>query len=374
MDDLGFDIGGLLSDEEADKLFEEQEQEETPTTEKNEQEKEPAEETDDSQEPEEVGEEENEENGTKAISPEGDGTSPNIYSSIAKALKDDGSFPDFDDNDINAATTPEAFAELFEKAVTARLDERQRRIDVALGNGVAPDTVKQYEQTLQYLGSINEEALSAETDDGEELRKQLIYNDLIARGYAHEKALKELDKSFKSGSDVDDAKDALESLQSTYRSQYQKIQDNAKAQASARKEAQKQQAESLRKSILDDDLVIGDTKLDKRTCQKVYDAITKPVYKDKEGRLLTAVQQFQKDNPQEFIKQVGMWYVLTNGGKNTEGFTKQQLKSEKNKAIRELGRKINSSALNRDGSLKYVSAGGDGNGDPLLSDGWKVGW
>lgn len=372
MEDLGFDIGGLLSQEEAEQLFEEQEREETTAAENNEQEKELAEETE-QQEPETVGEEEDE-NGKDAITQESDGSSPNIYSSIASALKNDGIFPDFEDSELDAVKTPEDFAELFEKAITARLDERQRRIDSALGNGVAPDTVKQYEQTLQYLNSIDEETLSAENGDGEELRKQLIYNDLVARGYAHEKAMKELDKSFKSGSDVEDAKDALESLKNTYWSQYQQMQDDAKRQREAQREAQRQQAESLRKSILEDDVAIGETKLDRRTCQKIYDAIAKPVYKDKDGRLLTAVQQFQKDNPQEFLKQVGMWYVLTDGGKNTEGFTKQQLKAEKNKAIKELGRKINSSSLNRDGSLKYVSSGGDGSGDPLLSDGWKIGW
>ena len=376
MDELGFDIDGLLSPEEADKLFEEQAQEETtaPDTDEKEVETEPTEETEETQEPETVGGKKNED-GSNAITQESDGSSPNVYSSIASALKNDGIFPDFSDDELNAVQTPEDFAELFDKAVTSRLDERMRRIDSALGNGVAPDTVKQYEQTLQYLGSINEEALSSETNEGEELRKQLIYNDLVARGYSHDKALRELDKSFKSGSDVEDAKDALESLTNTYKSQYQKMQDDAKRAHEQIKDNQKKQAEELKKMILDDEVKLGDTKLDKRTCQRVYDAITKPAYKDKEGRLFTAVQQFQKEHPQEFLKQIGMWYVLTDGGKNMDGFTKQQLKTERNKAIKELGAKINTSSFNRDGSLKYVSGSGTGgDNDPLLSDGWKVGW
>ncbi len=374
MEDLGFNIDGLLSDEEAEKIFEEQAGQSDDggqPEEKNE--KEHAEENE-TQSPEEVGVEENE-SGNSAAVQEGDGSSPSIYSSIASALKNDGIFPDFEDDELTAVKSPEDFAELFEKAITAKLDERQRRIDAALGNGVAPDTVKMYEQTLQYLGSINEEVLAAEGSDGEDLRKQLIYNDLINRGYSHEKAQREIEKSFKSGSDVDDAKDALESLNAFYSKGYKDVQEDAKKQAEQYKAAQRKQSEDFRKMVLDDEVKIGEMSLDKSTRQHVYDAVSKPIYKDKDtGKLLTAVQKFQKEQPLEFLKQLGMWYVLTDGGKNLDGFTKEQVRSEKNKAIKELGRKINSSSLNRDGSLRYASGNSGEVGDPILSDGWKVGW
>lgn len=370
-DFTGFDLSGILSEDEADKLFEEQadvQETETPEVEN-----EPAE-KEEVPTSEGVGEEEDNENENDAISTDGDGSSPNIYSSIASALKDDGIFSDLEDTDLDSVKTPEDFAELFEKVVSAKLDERQKRIDAALSNGVEPNTVKMYEQTLQYLASINEEALSAEGEEGDNLRRQLIYNDLTNRGYSHEKAVKELEKSFKSGSDVEDAKDALEALTNYYNEGYTNVQKEAKAHVEEAKRIQKKQADDFRKLVLEDEVKLGESKLDKKTCQRVYDAVSKPVYKDKEtGQLLTAVQQFQKEHPLEFLKQLGMWFVLTDGGKNTDGFTKQQLREEKNKSIKELGRKINSTSLNRDGSLRYVS-GGAGDSDPLLSDGWKIGW
>ena len=263
---------------------------------------------------------------------------------------------------------------MFEKAISARLDERQRRIDTALGNGVQPDTVRMYEQTLQYLGSINDEALSAESEEGENLRKQIIYNDLINRGYSQDKAIKEIEKSFKSGSDIEDAKDALAALNKFYTDGYNKVQEDAKKRKEEERNAQKKQAEAIRKSILEDDLKIGDSDLDKGTRQRVYDAVYKPVYKDPDsGKLLTAVQKFQKENPTEFMKQLGLWYVMTEGGKNMDGLAKKQVRAEKNKAIKELAKKINTSSLKSDGSLRYISGAG-GEADPLLSDGWKVGW
>lgn len=374
MEDFSFDFSsGLLSPEEAEKLFDETkplQEMEQPAEEKQEQEQKetPTEENESSSE--KVGtEDEHEEN---AISPKGDGSSPSIYSSIATALKNDGIFPEFSDEELSAVSTPEDFGELFEKAIQSKLDERQRRIDQALGNGVAPDTVKMYEQTLDYLGSVSEDALSDEGEQGENLRKQLIYNDLINRGYTQEKAVREVEKSFKSGSDLDDAKDALEALKSFYQKGYDKIQNEAKERTENAKKARQQDEAKFRKMILEDDIVLGESKLDKKTRQSVFDAVSKPVYKDPDtGQLLTQVQKFQKENPLEFLKQIGMWYVLTNGGKDFSGLAKQQAIAEKNKGIRELERKINSSAFDSDGSLKYMSGTNISN-DNLLDEGWKV--
>lgn len=375
MEDVSFDIGGLLSVEEADKLFDgsnKSVEADEPNKSSNEKKDNPTEADVNPAEPEEVSEENKEIR--KDTTDDGDGSSPSIYTSIAEALKDDGIFPDFDKEELAKVKTPEDFAELFESAIESRLDERQKRVDSALGNGVEPNVIKMYEQTIQYLDSINDEVLSSESEAGENLRKQLIYNDFITRGYSHEKALKELEKSFSTGSDEEDAKDALDSLSKFYKNNYEAVQEQARQVARDIKAKQKDNEDTFRKMLLEDDVKIGDVHLDGNTCRKIFDAVSKPVYKDPNtGKLLTAVQQFQAEHPLEFLKQVGMWYVLTEGGKNIDGFTKRKVHEEKAKAIKELGRKINSSSLNNDGSLKYVS-GSTGSNDPLLSDGWKVGW
>lgn len=372
MEEFTFDINsGLLSPEEAEKLFsevpEELDEAITPDEKK----------TDnraDGDEPQEgVGEENNDEIKDDAVNRKGDGASPaSFYSSIAEALKDDGIFPDFGDDEIKAVKSPEDFAELFEKAVSSRLDERQKRIDSALGNGVEPDKVRMFEQTLQYLGSITEDAITAETDEGDALRKQLIYNDLLNKGYSKERIQREMEKSFKSGSDIDDAKDALSELNKFYRGGYDKLINESKQKADDMRKARDRDIESFRKAVLDDEIAIGETKLDKRTRQRIFDAVSKPVYKDPDtGQLLTKIQKFQKENPVEFLKQLGMWYVLTDGGKSVDGLVKSQVNIERNKGIRELERKINSSSFGSDGSLRYMS-GTNVDNDSLLSDGWQV--
>ena len=104
--------------------------------------------------------------------------------------------------------------------------------------------------------------------------------------------------------------------------------------------------------------------------------MTKPIYKDENtGRLLTAVQKYQQDNPLEFLKQLGLWYVLTDGGKDMVGFTKGKVRSEKHKAMRELENKLKATSLNSDGTLRFVSGEpGGSDSDLLLSDDWKVGY
>ena len=373
-----FDIDGILSEEEAEKFFEETENEQQEGEEKTPEENEtPAEETDESekeeQEPEKVGEEEETEKEEDTEKPSGDGSSPTVYSSIAVALKKDGIFPDFEDDVLKAVKTPEDFAELFEKAIASRVDDNVRAYNEAIRNGLEPSTIAKYQQAISELESYTDEAISAEDENGENLRKYLIFNDLLKRGYSEEKARKELKKSFDAHADIDDAKDALESLKQRFAAEYKQLQDDAKKKTEDAKARQKKQSEDFKKMVLEDEIKVGETKLDKRTCQKVYDAVQKPVYKDPDtGRLLTAVQKFQKEQPLEFLKQLGMWYVLTDGGKNVSALTKKQLQTEKNKGIRELERKINSSSFNG-GSLRYDGglAGTDGD-DILLSDDWQI--
>ena len=85
-------------------------------------------------------------------------------------------------------------------------------LDEALGVGVEPSAIQQYERTLDYLDGISDDSISDESERGETLRKQLIYQDFINRGYNKERDIREVNKSFNAGSDIDDAKEAFKML------------------------------------------------------------------------------------------------------------------------------------------------------------------
>lgn len=301
--------------------------------------------------PESVGSEEKQED---ASSEKETGTSP--YSSIANALKEEGILPDLDDETVSKIQTPEDFAEAMEKQVQAKFDERQKRIDDALNSGIEISEIKNYENTLSYLDSIKEDALSEEGDKGENLRKQLIYQDFVNRGYSDERAKREVQKSFSAGTDLQDAKEALGSNKEFFTNSYQDLINEAKEEESKHQEQIKEQSTQLKKSILEDEKVFGNLVVDKPTRQKVIDSLTKAVYKDPDtGEYLTAIQKYESEHKVEFLKNLGLVYTLTDGFKNFDGLIKGKVKKEVSKGIRSLEHVLNNTSRATDGTLNFVS-------------------
>ena len=305
--------------------------------------------------------------------PKGSGTSPkNFYSSIAKALKEEGIFPDLEDDSLTKVKDPEDFRDLIDQQIKAGLDERQKRIDEALNAGVEPTEIRKYENTINFLDSIKEENISDEGDKGEKLRKDLIYQDFINRGYSKERAAREVQKSFNAGTDIDDAKEALKSNIDFFRDKYDELVNDAKSEAEEEEKERKEQAEKLKSSILNDKDVFGDLSIDKLTRQKIYDNIAKPVYKDPEtGEYFTAIQKYEMENRTDFLKNIGLLFTLTDGFKNLDGLVKGKVKKEVKKGLRELEHTLNNTARTSDGNLKFVS-GVDEDPESFIGKGWNL--
>lgn len=382
----GLSLDNILEADEIDNLFIDEEEtppadEGTPPPEdKKDDEKEATEvvDVDDlfTEEPESVGsgKENNTEGQEGTESEKGKGTSPknNFYSSIAKALKEEGIFPDLDDETANKISAPEDFAEAIEQQIQARLDDRQKRIDDALNAGVEPSEVKRYENTLEYLNSLKDEALKDESDKGEKLRQQLIFQDFINRGYSKERAQREVQKSFNSGTDIEDAKEALASNKEFFQNEYDNLIKEAQEEEKKEAQERKEQAERLRKSILEDTKVFGDIQMDKSTRQKAYDNISKPIFKDPDtGELLTAIQKYEMENRTEFLKNVGILFTLTNGFKNLDGLVKGKVQREVKKGLRELEHTLNNTSRTSDGNLKFVS-GVEDDPESFIGKGWNL--
>lgn len=305
--------------------------------------------------------------------PKGDGTSPkNFYSSIAKALKEEGIFPDLDDEGLSKVKDPEDFRDLIDQQIKAGLDERQKRINEALNVGVEPTEIRRYENTINFLDSVNNESISDESDKGENLRKNLIYQDFINRGYSKERAAREVQKSFNAGTDIDDAKEALKSNIDFFRDKYDELVNDAKSEAEQEEKERKEQAEKLKSSILNDKDVFGDLSVDKSTRQRIYDNIAKPVYKDPEtGEYFTAIQKYEMENRTDFLKNIGLLFTLTDGFKNLDGLVKGKVKKEVKKGLRELEHTLNNTARTSDGNLKFVS-GVDEDPESFIGKGWNL--
>lgn len=364
----GLSLDNVMSEEEVASLFDpeaNQEENETKETEtpdgKQEEKKETTEVVDvDSlftDKPESVGSEED--NKEKEDTSSKEETSPNFYSSIAKAFAEDGVFQDLNDETLSKVTDAETFRDLIEQKIQSQLDERQKRIDNALNAGIEPTQVQRFENNMRILNGITDEAISEEGEKGENLRKNIIYEDYIQRGFSKERAIKAVERSIAAGTDIEDAKEALQSCKDQVSKAYNNAVKEAEAEKANEEKELKEQAEALKKSILSDKKPFGDLELDKNTRQRVFDAISKPVFTDPNtGERLTAIQKFEADNHNDFMKYVGLTYVLTDGFKSLDGLVKGKVKKEVGKGLKELEHTLNNTARNSNGTLKFTSGVG----------------
>ena len=309
-------------------------------------------------EPESVGREKNNKEEQEDPSSDDDGASPNFFSSIAAALVDEGVFPDLDEDELAQIKGPEDFRDLIDKQIKNGIEESQKRVLDALNAGIEPTEIQNYERVISYLDSIDDVALEDESDKGENLRKNIIYQDFINRGFSKERATKEVEKSFRAGTDIEDAKESLNGNKEFYKKHYNDLIKEGKEAAALEAKKEKEQAEELKKSILTEKKVFGDIEVDKNTRQRVYDNITKPVYKDpNSGEYLTAVQKYQRENRNEYIKNVGLLFTLTDGFKNIDALVGGKVKKEVKKGLRDLESKIKSTGTTSSGNLRFANGG-----------------
>lgn len=307
---------------------------------------------------ESVGSEEKE-NREEEESPDKNGsTSPNndFFSSIAGALAEEGILP-LDDKTVSDIKTSEDLREAIENYLKSELTAQQQRVTEALNNYVEADTIRQYEGVLSYLNNLSEDAIKAEDEQGEALRKNLMFQDYINRGFDKKRAEKEVNRSISNGTDIEDALDALEGCRTFYKNSYDSILEEAKENRKQEEEKRKNRTIKFKENILEGKTPIFEgVDLDKTTRQKIFDTITKPVYKDpKTGELYTAIQKYELDNSEDFLAKLGLLFTLTDGFKNIDKLVNTRAKKEVKKGLRDLENRINNTSRDSSGSLKFTS-------------------
>ena len=172
------------------------------------------------------------------------GQSEGVYASVARALMEDGIFNTLDVSGVNDAGS---FRDAMEAEINNRLTPLQQRVNAALSYGMQPDEIQNYESALSEANSYTDEMVKDESDDGVELRKNLIYQACLARGMNEQQAEREVNKSFKAGTDIEDSIDARNTVIEAIKERY-----DAAAQERA-EEQQRMQAsrDGFNKAIYD---------------------------------------------------------------------------------------------------------------------------
>ena len=374
----GSDFGTMLDDEQMESLFGEQE-DTTPPKDKegddDENNKDNTAEVDPEEmfgdKPESVGSENNKDNEEDTTSSK-DGTSPDFFSSIANAFAEEGIFPDLDEETIKGVKTAQDLRDAIDEQIKAGLTEQQRRVAEALNNDVAPDKIRQYENLISYLNTIDDNTISEEGEHGELLRKKILFQDYINRGFSKERAEKAVNRAIDNGTDIEDAKEALESNKIFFKEEYEQLLDNAKKEKEREIAEDKATAERLKKSILEGDFkFLEDVHVDKNIRKAAFDAVSKPIYRDPEtGETYTAVQKFELDNKEEFLAKLGLIYALTDGFKSVDGLVSKKVKKEVKRGFSELEQKINNTRRDSRGNIKFASGVDDS--ESILGKGMKL--
>lgn len=265
-----------------------------------------------------------------------DGTSPNLYSSIATALKTDGILNLLEDSDLENITDANAFASIIQKQVANMLDDKQKRINDALSNDVPKDVVSQYENTLNYLDSITDSAIEDESDTGVQLRGNILVQDYINKGFSPERANREASKSIDAGTDIEDAQLAIKELKDFYTKGYNSTLEEAKKNKDALRAKEKEISDKIEKRFTDTEEPIKGVKLDKSTRTKMLKQYTTFVDKDEAGKPINAIGKYAKENPVEYQYMINALFYLTDGFKNLETVVKAEVNKEKKSALSQL--------------------------------------
>ena len=314
--------------------------------------------------PESVGEDDNKEG--KEAKPDGDGSSPkgeSLYSSFAQALKGDGLFQFLDDETVGNINDADSFSQAMEDEINARLDDATRKVKEALESGVQPNVIAQYERTIQNLEAITPEQLNAETEEGANLRRAIIRQDLLSRGYRQDKVEKQVERIMSSGTDIEEAADSLEAVKEYFKQRYENTINEAKQEAEAEKAKTRKEVEEFRKAMLEKDKLFEDIPVDKATRKKAYEAMTKVVSTSEDGEQLTAVQQYADEHPVEFRTMLGVVYALTDGFTKMGKLLTKSVDKKVNKNLREIERRV-MGTTRQGGSFNFIEGDEPHNSKP----------
>lgn len=287
-----------------------------------------------------VGNEDGQE-GEEGSSDGADGNSPTQFTSIANALKEDGILNLLDETDLKNIKDADDLAAAFQKQIEGMLSDQQKRVKEALDVGIPKDQVSEYEQVINYIHSIKEDAVEAETPEAEQLRSQILMQDYLNMGFSQERATREVQKSFNAGTDVDDAKSALESLNKHYDKQYK---DAVKSAADAQKEkvkAEKEQSKKIEKLFLETEEPVKGFKLSEVERKKILKQYSTFVDKDENGVPLNAIQKYAKENPVDYQYALHTLFYLTDGFKSLDKVVNKEVQKKTRSALNQLEKQLN---------------------------------
>lgn len=281
---------------------------------------------------------------------------PNLYSSFAKALGEEGFLPSLDNYDDvdNFEKLGDKIKEANKKALNdslgfdldniTELSPLQKEYLKALNDGIPPEVFAEAKRSEASIDSITDEAIEAD----EELRKNLIINGYVTKGVPEAKAAKLAQMHIDLAEDVEEAKSAVNDIREAVKLRNEQEFAYQKQLQEDQRKQNKEYEESLKKHFFNTEKIGETFDIPRQLRDKMYDAITKPVAKTEDGTLVNALTKLQMENPVDFQHKVAWLYAITDGFKKFDSFVSQKAMS---KATQQLESVLNSTNFDKMGNV-----------------------
>lgn len=208
--------------------------------------------------------------------------SSNTISSFVNALKEEEILHLEEGKEIKSITDLyDAIQEEKEKYHKEQLqslpENSYRQALEAVKAGVPIDQVLGRQANVEKYSSIDETSIEADDAQGEAIRKQILTESFIAKGFSQEKAERFVKRSFDAGEDIEDAKDALGELKTVEQKALQQMQEQAVQREKQQREATAKMLKEAENTINEAKEIIPGKKLTPSRRKALYDGMTKGV-------------------------------------------------------------------------------------------------
>jgi len=240
---------------------------------------------------------------------------------FAKFQVDEGVISDFDEKELLRIEQEEGMQEALKyllgkqketiaeevKKVYAADKEEVEQYFRLKDAGIDPETAQKLVYNQKMYDSITDEELEA----NDKLREEILFNHYKATTtFSDAKIEKLIKNAFSSGEDVDEAKEALETLRDITKKEIKEAEKRAEEEEKAYREQVKKNQEEFKKMVMDKEEFFEGIKVNKQTKDKVIDMVLKPVAKDQNGNLLNGIWSERAKDPQKFDAYLA-YHILT---------------------------------------------------------------
>lgn len=291
--------------------------------------------------------------------------SPNLYSSLASVLYEQGLLPslNLDESKVNnIEDITKAFKAEIESNVKNKLVEKLGEDGYeAINSGVSMSDFAKSRENQDALNSI------ADTDlEDPELAKRVIYQDYINQGMTEDRAKKLLKRIVDSGDEalLEDASESLTSLKAYEQKQLETKKEQLVKDQQFQAKQQEELDTKIKDKIYNSEELLKGIKLNKAIKDKVYSSMTEVIGKNEQGVLENKLMRERRENPIEFDTKLYYLYELTNGFKDFANISNKSRSS----AITELEKSMRQTNRQDQGTPSFLEDGDSylGLGDELV--------